>query len=149
MSTIIPEPVSKSEARLTELLLPLKGTPVFERVQLYVARFAGGRKLSEYLADKSVSRDAKDNLLDTLVAILDGNDLSRLPEIVAPAVVAKSATVEPPSALSSAMAGDAPAFSLTAAEVRAIAREEARAELADVLGKIGRVLGHPVEEEVE
>jgi hypothetical protein len=47
------------------------------------------------------------------------------------------------------MAGDAPAFSLTAAEVRAIAREEARAELADVLGKIGRVLGHPVEEEVE
>jgi len=144
-----------AEGRLHNLLLEHRGTPIFERVKLYVAKFAGGRKLSEYLADAAEKEEDKLRVVSTLVAILSAQDFSRLPELPvmengnAP-LTAREAPVDRLIAERQAMidANEAriseppedDTTPLTADEIRAIARKEARAELADVLERVAKVL---------
>lgn len=148
-----PDSLESSEVWLAQLLRPLQGSPTFERVQLYTARFTGGPKLSEYLADDKILATDKATVLDSLISILEAGDFSRLPEIVerAPdgtgtAVISEGGPCAPLK--SGAVVVDLlPPGPLTRAEVRSIAREEAREVMADVMGKISRVLGHDNEPE--
>jgi len=139
-------PLQRAEARLQTLLLEYRDTAILERVKLYVAKFSGGKKLSEYLSDPEILEADKLRILGSLTSIISSGDFSRLPELpgvdgLKPHVVIID---EPPAPTNGvhqeAVEEDEPEEPLTMAQIRAIARREARAELADVLEKVAKVL---------
>lgn len=134
-------PIQRVEGRVQLLLLEHRNTPTFERVRLYVAKFSGGRKLSEWLADADVPENEKMRVMSSLEAILSAKDFGRLPELPIGGTEPVLAVIDELPATK--LNGDDHEDEFTALspnQIRAIARREARAELADVLEKVARVL---------
>lgn len=149
MDPIANKSLTALESKLALLLAEIKGTPEFERARAWVARMTGGRALSEYLRDESVTVKDRAALADSLIEILLTRAWDRLPEAEpgaeAPAVqVAEGPgapnggvmTVSPESGRVIAMPEDPPEDSMTPEEVRRIVRRE----LAAVLLSIAKVL---------
>lgn len=130
-------PLDVAQNKLHTLLLEHRDTVTMERVKLYVAKFSGGRKLSDYLADASVPDADKLKVVGALTAIVTQRDWSRLPEIPAMVEVKPTNGTAHEAVTDDEEGDDAP---LTAEQVKEIARREARAELADVLERVAKVL---------
>lgn len=130
MATSTDKPLIEAEGKLTVLLGEIRGTPLADRVKLYVAKFTAGRALADYLHDYAVPLKERVSLAKALVEILLKQDYTRLPD--AP-VVAAPAVVSPP-AVEVESDDDQPIF--TRAEVERICRKQ----LAEVLKTVARVL---------
>lgn len=130
--------LSDTEAKLTTLLLEIRGTPTAERVKLYVSRMTGGKLLSEYLHDETIPVRERGMIATTLVDILLGKDYSRLPDLpgapAAPAAKSEPVAVEPVSP-------SVDTFTPEQREaIRATVRAEVRRELGEVMLMIGKIL---------
>lgn len=130
-------PVETAYRNLRTQMLEYLRTPIEERVNLYVAKFSGGKPLSEYVANAEVKDEDKLRVMGALSAIISSGDWSRLPEIDpirgGPNVAAEEDRLANGEAHEHV--DEDPM-----AQMKAIARKEARAELADVLEKVAKVL---------
>lgn len=133
MIMIAVSPIETAHRNLQSLLREYRGDAIHTRIDLYVAKFSGGKTLTDYLADTEVKDDQKIRLLQTLSAIITQCDWSRLPEIEKMATDRANGGSHP-----DIEPEDDTRFS--AAQIKAIARLEARAELADVLERVAKVL---------
>lgn len=141
--------ISEAEGKLVALFGEIRNTPTWERVQLWVAKMCGGRKLSEYLKAPDPTPSEKLMVVRALVDILLTKTYDRLPELtpMEPANVAAVARVPVPSPVASvrviqpeaAPDESAPPQAFTPAQIAAI-RAEVRRELAAVLATISKVL---------
>lgn len=127
MATATDKPLIEAEGKLTMLLGEIRGTPLADRVKLYVAKFTAGRPLAEYLHDYTVPLKERVSLAKALVEILLKQDYTRLPDVPVAPVVA-TPEIEPESN------DDTPIF--TRADVDRICRKQ----LAEVFETIARVL---------
>lgn len=133
--------IAHAEGKLHTLLLEHRGAAVFERVKLYVAKFSNGKKLSEYVADPQTKDEDKLRVLNALVGILEMREFDRLPTVPAmndglkPTVDVVDEIPAPRNGEEHEHVEPDPVE-----QMRAIARKEARAELADVLEKVAKVL---------
>ncbi len=127
MATATDKPLIEAEGKLTMLLGEIRGTPLADRVKLYVAKFTAGRALAEYLHDYTVPLKERVSLAKALVEILLKQDYTRLPDVPVAPVVA-TPEIEPESN------DDTPIF--TRADVDRICRKQ----LAEVFETIARVL---------
>lgn len=141
--------IAESESKLVLLLREVKGTPFFDRARLYIAKFSGGRPLSEWIHDDKVPARDRATVARTLVEILLTKQFERLPEVEgetpAPPAPAEIPAARPPApAATSAPESDEDEVSdLSPAHqelVRKLARSEARKELANILETVVRVL---------
>lgn len=158
MSSFVDKQIAEAESKLVLLLREVKDTPVFDRAKLYVAKFSGGRALSDWIHDDSVPLKERATLAKALVEILLTKDYSRLPEVAEPAqqipaavpVVTPSQSQTPgqtaapasppptptPPASAEPERGEMPAPD----ELRAEIRRQVRHEFADLLERIAKVL---------
>lgn len=147
--------LAEAEAKVTMLLLEVRGTATHERAKLYVAKMTNGRTIAEYLHDEAIPIKERGALAQTLIEILLTRDYSRLPELppmqngnghaVSPIV---SVRTEPSAARGSRVESaedladdedenDAP---MTHDEIAQLVRAEVRRELAGVLELVAKVL---------
>lgn len=150
MTAIPNKSLAESEKKLTMLLLEIRGTATAERVKLYVAKMAGGKLLSEYLADASVPVKERSTLAESLVEILLTKEYARLPELpvarkVVPAPFSMAAAERMVAALPDPRLPDVPEDHSPPDlpppdELRAMIRAEARAQLASVLEMVAKAL---------
>ena len=139
--------LQEAEGKLTMLLLELRCTPEFERVKLYVEKFANGKKLSEYLRDESVPVKERAMLAESLTEILLKREYDRLPELPAASNGngggngngAHKRTVAAPKVDVSANESEAPE-SPALDELRQMIREEVRREMAGMFEMIAKAL---------
>jgi hypothetical protein len=126
--------IAELEAKLVLLITEIRQTPLYPRVELWIERMTGGKKLSAYLRDDTTPVRDKLAMVRALVDILLGKDYGRLPvaEPVAPApeCVAPACDEEP----------DLPDSVFTPEQVEAIDRA-VRHELGKTLGILARALG--------
>lgn len=73
--------LAETQAKLATLLTEIRGTPLQERVNAWINRMAGGKKLSQYLDDAGVPLADKLTVARNLVDILLAKDYTRLPEM--------------------------------------------------------------------
>lgn len=141
MSQIAHKQIAEAQGKLVALLGEIRGTPEAERVTLWVAKMAAGKKLSEFIADASVDVKDKVTVLRSLVDILLAKAYERLPELpgaeIAPATVVTTARPQAEAPGDDEAPGDSSAF--TPAQLAAI-RREVRRQLAAVFGTMARVL---------
>lgn len=145
--------IAEAEGKLVSLLSEIRGTATFERVQLWIGKMAGGKKLTEYLKEPDRPDSEKLTVVRALVDILLEKNYARLPELTpmesanvatpargqVPAAVASVRVIEPNDAPGEAE--QPPAFTAAQmAAVRAMVRAEVRRELAQVLTTIAKVL---------
>lgn len=119
-----------TQTKLAGLLMGLQGTETLERVKIYVGRFSGGRSLTDYLGDASVTLSDKETMCESLLTILQNQDWSRLPELVANSIAETLQGQNPP-----ALASEQPR-TFTESEIRSLIRQE----LGGVLARIATVL---------
>lgn len=133
MSAIADKQLAEAAGKLTVLLGEVRGdAAIYPRVLQWIAKFTGGRPISEWLADGKV--DAKDRVMvaRNLVDLLLAKDYSRLPLVPALEAIADAEAVKEFKSLNR-FENDTPA---SRENIRKIVREE----LAALLTTIAKVL---------
>lgn len=146
MHQIANKPLAESERKLMLLLMEIRGTATAERVRLYVAKLAGGRKLSEYIADETVPVKERAGLASALIEILLKKDYSRLPELErmengnSPAPTASLVPIEALRPIAPIETPEPDDEFPTREDIRELIRAEVRRELANIFDIAARVL---------
>lgn len=158
MNAQVDKQIGEAEGKLIALLGEAKDTPgLFPRVEAWIAKMTGGRKLSAYLHDAAVPPKDRITVGKTLVDILLAKDYGRLPEVGADAKVEADFAAMQVARDNEAAEGrrvaqveaeekrrvaaeEADALPPAPDELRAQIRAEVRKELAAVLQTIAKVL---------
>ena len=146
MNPIFEKQLAELERKLTLLLIEIRGQPVYERVEAWIDRMTGGKKLSDFMHHDETPIKNRVLVAKSLTDILLAKQYDRLPanETIKGAVITGLPDSDPP--LFKPVAGapkpkesktltDSP-LPLTEEQIRKIVRHE----LAAVLQSISKVL---------
>jgi hypothetical protein len=150
MSPAVEKQITDAEQKLVVLIREIHNTPTMERVNLWIARMTKDRKLSEFIHDANVPPKDRVAVARSLVDILLTKQYERLPELKpmenanhppasktpTPAPASSPSIASVPSQERTAEPPDMPAPD----ELRAEIRRQVRAEFADLLERIAKVL---------